>query len=84
MIDLNAAAAAYSTGLARARGASEMRLSTVRTDRWVQVVVIAVALVVVMGLLAAWWMVCQQRGMYPAMDMPSLQRGGTWKLYCRK
>jgi hypothetical protein len=62
---------------------SELRTSTVRRDPWVTVVLIALALVVAVGLIAAWWIVCQNKGMYPALDMPSFSQGGTWKVYCR-
>lgn len=56
-----------------------------REDRAVVVlIVIAVAVVLVMGLVAAWFMYCQSRGMWPAMDMPSFSSGGTWKVYCKR
>ncbi|KGJ81780.1 hypothetical protein GY21_01520 [Cryobacterium roopkundense] len=63
---------------------SMIRLSAVRTDRWVVLVIIALALIVAFGLLTAWWIVCQSKGMYPALDMPSWANGGTWKAYCRR
>jgi hypothetical protein len=53
-----------------------------RRDRWVTVVIIAIALVVAVGLVTAWWITCQNEGMYPALDMPSWNSGGTWKAYC--
>lgn len=60
-----------------------MRMSTIRRDPWVVLVVVAVAVILAVGLVAAWWMACQSRGMYPAFDMPNWQNGGTWKIYCR-
>ncbi len=61
---------------------AQMRQLAVRTDRWIFLVVIALAFILAVGFLAAWWMTCQSRGMYPALDMPSWQNGGTWKMYC--
>jgi len=58
--------------------------STVRVDRWVIIVVIAVAVVLAIGLATAWWIACQNKGMYPALDMPNWNSGGTWKAYCKK
>lgn len=55
----------------------------VRIDRWAILVAIAVALIVLVGFATAWWIACQNKGLYPAFDMPSLQGGGTWKAYCR-
>jgi hypothetical protein len=55
----------------------------VRKDRWVVLVVIAIALVLAVGLAVAWFITCQNRGMYPALDMPSFNKGGTWKAYCK-
>lgn len=54
-----------------------------RRDRWVVAVFISVALVVAVGLAVAWWITCQNKGMYPAVDMPAFSQGGTWKAYCR-
>lgn len=45
-------------------------------------IAIPIAAILFMGLIAAWFWYCQQRGMWPAMDMPSWESGGTWKLYC--
>jgi hypothetical protein len=56
--------------------------SRLSRDSWVWIVVIAIALVLAVGLMVAWWIVCQQQGGYPAVDMPSWQSGGTWKVYC--
>jgi hypothetical protein len=50
---------------------------------WV-LILIPIAAILFMGLIGAWFWYCQQRGMWPAMDMPSWQSGGTWKLYCRR
>lgn len=55
-----------------------------RTDKVVFLIAIAVAVVVVLGFAAAFLLYCQNRGAWPALDMPSWQAGGTWKLYCRK
>jgi hypothetical protein len=50
---------------------------------WV-LIVIPIAAVIFMGLIGAWFWYCQQRGMWPALDMPSWSSGGTWKLYCKR
>lgn len=50
----------------------------------VVLVVIALALVLALGLATAWWVTCQRKGMYPALDMPSFKSGGTWKAYCAR
>ncbi|MBT1607856.1 hypothetical protein [Curtobacterium flaccumfaciens] len=55
-----------------------------KQDRVVVLVLIAIALLLAVGLITAWWITCQNKGMYPAMDMPSFSAGGTWKVYCRK
>lgn len=55
-----------------------------KQDRVVVLVIIAIALLIAAGLVTAWWITCQNKGMYPAMDMPSFSTGGTWKVYCRK
>lgn len=57
--------------------------SQFRTDRWVIFVVVPLALIVVFGVLTAWWIACQQKGMYPALDFPSWNSGGTFKAYCK-
>jgi hypothetical protein len=60
-------------------------LTHLRHDRFVWLIVIAVAAVVALGLATAWFIYCQNSGGgWPALDMPSFQSGGTWKLYCRK
>ncbi len=46
-------------------------------------IVIPIVAVIAMGFVAAWFWYCQQRGAWPAVDMPSWESGGTWKLYCR-
>ncbi len=85
MLELaNRACVSATSGLVRvSSGVAARRDSPVRLDRWVVVVVIAIALVLAVGLAAAWWITCQVRGMYPALDMPSFQNGGTWVAYCR-
>ncbi|WP_395821164.1 hypothetical protein [Curtobacterium flaccumfaciens] len=55
-----------------------------KQNRVVVLVLIAIALLLAVGLITAWWITCQNKGMYPAMDMPSFSAGGTWKVYCRK
>lgn len=55
-----------------------------RQDRVVVLIIIALALIVAVGVAAAWWVACQNKGMYPALDMPSWNAGGTWKAYCKK
>lgn len=55
-----------------------------RRDRWAVLVVISIALVLAVGLGVAWWITCQSKGMYPALDMPSFKDGGTWKAYCKR
>jgi len=55
----------------------------IRRDSWVQLVVIGLALILAVGLAVAWWITCQRKGMYPALDMPSWNSGGTWKAYCK-
>ncbi|MGN7192461.1 MULTISPECIES: hypothetical protein [unclassified Curtobacterium] len=63
--------------------AAHQRLA-LKQDRVVVLVLIAIALILAVGLVTAWWITCQNKGMYPAMDMPSFSAGGTWKAYCRK
>ncbi|TDN43369.1 hypothetical protein EDF64_10839 [Curtobacterium flaccumfaciens] len=60
------------------------RRVTLKQDRVVVLILVAVAIVIALGLVTAWWIACQNKGMYPAMDMPSFSAGGTWKLYCKK
>jgi heme A synthase len=55
-----------------------------RQDRFVWIIVIAIAVVIALGLLTAWFVYCQSRGGWPALDMPSWSSGGTWKVYCAK
>ncbi len=72
------------TTLRPASGTAAIQLGRVRVDRWVFLVVIAIAIVIVAGLAVAWWAACQGQGAYPAVDMPSFSTGGTWKVYCAK
>lgn len=61
-----------------------LRASGTRRDQVVLIlVIIAIALVVAVGLAVAWWITCQNKGKYPALDMPSWQTGGTWRAYCK-
>jgi hypothetical protein len=57
--------------------------SQYRTDRWAVFVLVPLALIVVFGVFTAWWIVCQQKGMCPALDFPSWNTGGTFKAYCK-
>jgi hypothetical protein len=71
----------YATGqkLERARDAGASR-----ADQGAFLILIPIAIIIAMGLMAAWFLYCQQRGAWPAMDMPSFNAGGTWKVYCAK
>lgn len=60
------------------------RVVALRHDRFVWIIVIAIAVVIALGLLTAWFVYCQSRGGWPALDMPSWSSGGTWKVYCAK
>jgi hypothetical protein len=60
------------------------RMLVLKQDRVVVLVFIAIALIVALGVVTAWWITCQNKGMYPALDMPSFSAGGTWKAYCKK
>jgi hypothetical protein len=62
-------------------GMSAMR-GLVRRDRAVWLILIPIAAVIAMGLFTAWFVYCQMQGGWPALDMPSWQSGGTWKVYC--
>lgn len=55
-----------------------------RVDQAVWLILIPIAVVIALGLLTAWFIYCQSRGGWPAMDMPSFSAGGTWKVYCAK
>ncbi len=57
-------------------------LLTVRRDSHVWLIVIAIAIVIAMGLMTAWFVYCRYQGGWPALDMPSWASGGTWKVYC--
>ncbi|HKU10093.1 hypothetical protein [Sinomonas sp.] len=57
--------------------------SQYRTDRWAVFILVPLALIVVFGVFTAWWIACQQKGMYPALDFPSWNTGGTFKAYCK-
>lgn len=50
----------------------------------VVIIVVAIALILLVGFAAAWYISCRNVGKYPALDMPSFQSGGTWKAYCKK
>jgi hypothetical protein len=54
-----------------------------RLDKWVVFVVVALALIVVFGVMTAWWITCRNMGLYPALDFPSFNTGGTFKAYCK-
>jgi heme A synthase len=55
-----------------------------RVDQAAWLILIPIAIVIALGLMTAWFLYCQQRGAWPAMDMPSFSEGGTWKVYCAK
>jgi len=57
-------------------------LEGIRTNRAVWIIFVAVAVVIALGLATAWFIYCQSSGGWPALDMPALNTGGTWKLYC--
>lgn len=59
-------------------------IGTVRLDRWVQLVIIALALILAVGLAIAWWITCQKKRLLPAVKTPAWKSGGTWKVYCAK
>jgi hypothetical protein len=82
---LIAKAAVAGTALSsKVRGRAESAVvSQFRTDRWAIFVVVPLALIVVFGVLTAWWIACQQKGMYPALDFPNWNSGGTFKAYCK-
>jgi hypothetical protein len=61
------------------------RLSPVRANHVpVVLIIIPIAVVIALGLLTAWFIYCQRRGLWPALDMPSWSSGGTWKVYCAR
>ncbi|MBF4615815.1 hypothetical protein [Curtobacterium sp. VKM Ac-1376] len=76
--------ALYSQSAITGRVESMRDRLALKQDRVVVLVLIAIALLLAVGLITAWWITCQNKGMYPAMDMPSFSAGGTWKVYCRK
>lgn len=73
----NRVAEAVAAGEERIRG-----LLVVRRDSYVWLIVIAIAVVIALGLMAAWFIYCRNQGGWPALDMPSWSSGGTWKVYC--
>ncbi|WP_295013652.1 hypothetical protein [uncultured Microbacterium sp.] len=79
------ATTALQYGIAGAMEAGEeriRRLLSVRRDSFVWIIVIAIAVVIALGLMAAWFIYCRNQGGWPALDMPSWSSGGTWKVYC--
>ena len=66
------------TGVARAAHS----LLLVRRDSYVWLIIIAIAIVIALGLMTAWFVYCRNEGGWPALDMPSWTSGGTWKMYC--
>lgn len=60
------------------------RFLAVRQDRLVWLIVIAIAVVIALGLMTAWFIYCRSQGAWPALNMPSFSSGGTWKVYCAK
>ena len=73
----NRVAEAVAAGEERIRG-----LLVVRRDSYVWLIVIAIAIVIALGLMTAWFIYCRNQGGWPALDMPSWSTGGTWKVYC--
>ena len=73
----NRVAEAVAAGEERIRG-----LLLVRRDSYAWLIVIAIAVVLAMGLMTAWFIYCRYQGGWPALDMPSWASGGTWKVYC--
>ncbi|MCD2499481.1 hypothetical protein [Microbacterium nymphoidis] len=74
-----------STAMLHAIVGGEMRVHrylTVRQDRAVWLIIIAIAVIILMGLMAAWFAYCRWQGGWPALSMPSWTTGGVWKLYC--
>ncbi len=47
-------------------------------------IAIPIAVILALGLATAWFMYCQRRGMWPALDMPNWREGGTIKAYCKR
>ncbi|GAA1089246.1 hypothetical protein GCM10009605_28920 [Nocardiopsis composta] len=80
-----AAAAVPVQGAGRIAGVLQ---NTRANDAPVVVVILAaaafLAVVASIGFAAAWAYFCAQKGLYPALDQPPIDQGGTWKLYCRK
>lgn len=75
--------AAHLSGVALS-GWCVRHFQSVRQDRLVWLIVVAIAVVIALGLATAWFVYCQAQGGWPALDMPSFSAGGTWKLYCAK
>ena len=73
----NRVAEAVAAGEERIRG-----LLVVRRDSYVWLIVIAIAIVIALGLMTAWFIYCRNQGGWPALDMPSWTSGGTWQVYC--
>jgi hypothetical protein len=59
-------------------------LLSIRQDRFIWLIAVAIAVVLVLGVMTAWFVYCQSNGGWPAVDMPNFQSGGTWKFYCAK
>ena len=79
------ATAVLHNGIAGAMAAGEervRRLLLVRRDSYVWLIIIAIAIVIALGLMTAWFVYCRNEGGWPARDMPSWTSGGTWKMYC--
>ncbi len=74
-----------STAMLHAIVGGEMRAHrylTVRQDRAVWLSIIAIAGMILRGLMAAGCAYCRWQGGWPALSMPSWTTGGVWKLYC--
>ena len=48
---------------------------------WV-IVVIALAIIALVGLAAAWWLACRAIGKYPVVSVPAWGAGGSYRAWC--
>ena len=62
---------------------TDLRQLPLRADRVVVLILIAIAVILVVGVLVAWWIACQNRGMYPTLGVPT-GSSGVYKAYCSK
>ena len=45
-------------------------------------IVIPIALVVAMGLIAAWYISCRRHGLYPTLSVPAWKSAGNYRAWC--